>query len=78
MGKKGIPQPSELLTPKCNAHSYGCEEATQLTGIMIKTLSHLWAADWLSSGDWLGQEGTHTYPMRYRHMGEGTDSWPCP
>lgn len=62
MGKKSIPQPSELLTPNCNAHSYGCDEATQLTGVMIKTLSHLRAADWLSSGDWLGQEGITLIP----------------
>lgn len=51
----------------------------QPTGVMIETLNQ-WRTvfNWLSSRDWLGQEGTHTYPIRYRHMGEGTGPWSCP
>lgn len=51
----------------------------QLThGVMIETLNQSRAANWLSSRDWLGREDTHTYPIRYRHTGEGTGPWSCP
>lgn len=50
----------------------------QLTGVMIKTLNQWRTANWLSSRDWPSQEDTHTYPIRYRHIGEGMGPWSCP